>query len=118
MVIESQIHAFFLLFSAFSLLPFHFSLLLSLKSSIQQKLSTILDLFMQNKANFKKVKFYVNKEMKKDYEKRTLGEVGKTKPNKANSNPIKANFKGKKNPAIPSKKNLFFTPKVLYYVEF
>ena len=62
------------------------------KSSIQPKLSTILDLFMQNKANFKKVKFYVSKEMKKNYEKWTLGEVGKTKPNKANSKPNKANL--------------------------
>jgi len=44
--------------------------------------------FMQNKANFRKVKFYVNKEMPKDYENKTLGERGK---NKANSKPIKAN---------------------------
>jgi hypothetical protein len=63
------------------------------KSSIKPKLSTILDLFMQNKANFQKVKFYITNEMKKNYEKRTLGEVGKTKPNKANSKPIKANLK-------------------------
>jgi hypothetical protein len=47
---------------------------------------------MQNKANFQKVKFNVTNEMKKDYEKKTLGGVGKTKPNKANSKPIKANF--------------------------
>jgi hypothetical protein len=43
---------------------------------------------MQNKANFQKVKFYINKEMTRDYEKWTLGEIGKTKPNKANSKPI------------------------------
>ena len=30
----------------------------------------------------------VNKEMPRDYEKRTLGQMGKTKPNKANSKPI------------------------------
>ena len=52
------------------------------------QLSTILELFMQNKANFKKVKFYVNEDMIKDYEKRTLGVLRKTKPNKANSKPI------------------------------
>ena len=52
---------------------------------------------MQNKANFKKVKFYVSREMKKDYEKWTLGGMGKTKPNKANSKPIKANLKNVKN---------------------
>ena len=56
------------------------------------KLSTILDLFMQNKANFQKVKFYVTNEMKKDYEKRTLGVMRKTKPNKANSKPIQSQF--------------------------
>jgi hypothetical protein len=67
------------------------------KSSIQPKLSTILDLFMQNKANFQKVKFNVSEDMIKDYEKRTLGEIGKTKPNKANSKPIKANLKNAKN---------------------
>ena len=43
---------------------------------------------MQNKANFQKVKLSVTKEMAKNYEKRTLGGVGKTKPNKANSKPI------------------------------
>ena len=52
---------------------------------------------MQNKANFQKVKFYVTNEMKKDYEKWTLGVTGKTKPNKANSKPIKANLKNAKN---------------------
>jgi hypothetical protein len=56
------------------------------------KLSTILDLFMQNKANFKKVKFDITNEMKKNYEKRTLVPVGKTKPNKANSKPIQSQF--------------------------
>jgi hypothetical protein len=91
MPLESQIHDFFLLFSAFSLLPFHFSFRLSPKSSIQPKLSTILDLFMQNKANFKKVKYDVTKEMSRNYEKRTLGQMGKTKPNKAKQSQFKAN---------------------------
>jgi len=72
------------------------------KSSIQPKLSTILDLFMQNKANFQKVKFYATYEMTRTYEKRTLGEVGKTKPNKANSKPIKANLKKSQNERKPS----------------
>ncbi len=47
-------------------------------------------LFMQNKAKFQKGKLNVNKVLTKDYEKRTLGERGKNKPN---SNPIKANTK-------------------------
>jgi hypothetical protein len=40
--------------------------------------------------------------MKKDYEKRTLGQLGKTKPNKANSNPIKANLPDAQNERKPS----------------
>jgi hypothetical protein len=51
---------------------------------------------MQNKANFKKVKFYATYEMTRTYEKWTLGVIGKTKPNKANSKPIKANLKNAK----------------------
>ena len=51
---------------------------------------------MQNEPNFRKVKLNVNKEMAREYEKRTLGQSGKnkanSKPNKANSNPIKANL--------------------------
>jgi hypothetical protein len=43
---------------------------------------------MQNKANFKKVKFYITKDMIRNYEKWTLGVPRKTKPNKANSKPI------------------------------
>jgi hypothetical protein len=48
---------------------------------------------MQNKANFQKVKFYVTVEVVKDYKIGTLGVIRKTKPNKANSKPIKANLK-------------------------
>ncbi len=55
---------------------------------------------MQNKANFQKVKFYVNKAMARKYEQKDTWSNGKnkakTKPNKANSKPNKANFKGKK----------------------
>ena len=47
-------------------------------------------LFMQNKAKFRKVKMNVNKVLTKDYEKRTLGQRGKNKPN---SNPIQSQFK-------------------------
>jgi hypothetical protein len=46
--------------------------------------------FMQNKANFRKSQMNVNKVLTKDYEKRTLGERGKNKPN---TNPIKPNFR-------------------------
>jgi len=60
----------------------------SVESSLQIKL------FMQNKANFPKSQMNVNNVSTRDYEKRTLGGVGKTNPiqtqYKANSNPIKA----------------------------
>ena len=46
--------------------------------------------FMQNKANFQKSQMNVNKVLTKDYEKRTLGERGKNKPN---SNPIQSQTK-------------------------
>ena len=58
------------------------------KSSIQPELSTILDLFMQNKANFKKVKFNVSKEMKKDLRKK---DTWCDRKNKAKQSQFKAN---------------------------
>jgi hypothetical protein len=57
-----------------------------------------IDPFMQNKPNFRKAKMNVNKVLTKDYEKRTLGERGKNKPN---SNPIKANSKPMKANKMP-----------------
>ncbi len=61
--------------------------------------TTVMDslqirLFMQNKANFRKSQMNVNNVLTKNYEKKTLGQRGKTKPIKANqsqSKPIKAN---------------------------
>ena len=50
-----------------------------------------INLFMQNKANFQKVKLNVSPVHTKDYEERTLGERGKTKPIQSQSKPIKAN---------------------------
>ncbi|MHC4109791.1 MAG: hypothetical protein ACYSUY_01875 [Planctomycetota bacterium] len=68
------------------------------------------NLFMQNKANFQKVKFNVNKVLTRAYEKRTLGERGKTNPIqsqfKANSKPIKAKtnpIQTQTNPIHPAK---------------
>jgi len=43
---------------------------------------------MQNKPNFQKAQMNVNMVLTVDYEKKTLGERGKNKPN---SNPIKPN---------------------------
>ncbi len=71
-----------------------------------------INLFMQNKANFQKVKLNVNRVLTKDYDQMDTWSIRKTKPiqsqlkpikanskpiltqNKANSNPIKPNFKG------------------------
>jgi hypothetical protein len=54
-----------------------------------------IKLFMQNKAKFRKSQMNVNTVITKDYEKRTLGELGKkqsqTKPNKAKSKKAKMN---------------------------
>jgi len=57
-----------------------------------------INLFMQNKANFQKVKLNVNKELTKDYDKMDTWSIGKTKPIQSQlkpiqsqSNPIKAN---------------------------
>ncbi|HIJ52837.1 MAG TPA: hypothetical protein HPP66_06740 [Planctomycetes bacterium] len=51
--------------------------------------------FMQNKPNFRKAKMNVNMVLTVDYEKKTLGQRGKNKPNsnpiQTQSNPIKAN---------------------------
>ncbi len=49
-----------------------------------------INLFMQNKAKFRKSQVNVNKVLTKDYEKRTLGERGKKQ---SQTNPNKAKFK-------------------------
>ena len=51
------------------------------------------NLFMQNKANFQKVKFDVTKVLTRGYVQMDTWSIGKTKPIKANSKPIKANSK-------------------------
>jgi ABC-type lipoprotein release transport system permease subunit len=48
-------------------------------------------LFMQNKANFQKVKLNVTEVLTTDYDQMDTWSIGKTKPIKANSKPIKAN---------------------------
>jgi hypothetical protein len=55
---------------------------------------------MQNKANFQKVKFNVNKVLTKDYDQLDTWSIRKTKPiqsqfkaNQSQSKPIKANSK-------------------------
>jgi len=56
-------------------------------------------LFMQNKPNFWKSQMNVNKVLTRDYEKKTLGEHGKNKPNsnpiQTQTNPIQTQFAGR-----------------------
>ncbi|HIJ54305.1 MAG TPA: hypothetical protein HPP66_14320, partial [Planctomycetes bacterium] len=74
--------------------------------------------FMQNKPNFQKDQMNVNMVLTVDYEKKTLGERGKNKPNsnpiQTQSNPIKANkmpkqtqYKPKQTQSVVSLSNLF-----------
>ncbi len=69
---------------------------------------------MQNKPNFRKSQMNVNKVLTKDYEKRTLGERGKNKPNsnpiKANTKPIKANKMPKQTQFKPNQTQFFSYP--------
>ncbi len=50
-----------------------------------------INLFMQNKANFRKVKLNVNNVLTRDYEQMDTWSIGKTKPIQSQSKPIKAN---------------------------
>jgi hypothetical protein len=50
-----------------------------------------INLFMQNKANFRKSQMNVNKELTRDYERLDTWWSGKTKPIQSQSKPIKAN---------------------------
>ena len=64
-------------------------------------------LFMQNKANFRKSQMNVNKVLTKDYEQKTLGQRGKSKPIKANQSqlkPILCQNKANSNPISKTKK--------------
>jgi len=78
-----------------------------IESSLQNKL------FMQNKANFRKVKLNVNNVLTRDYDRMDTWSIRKTKPIqsqlkpiKANSKPIKANSKPIKAKTKPIKANI------------
>jgi hypothetical protein len=68
--------AFYILIFAFSLTSYGIS---STKEQVRKN-----KLFMQNKANFKKVKLNVTKVLTKDYDQLDTWSIGKTKPIKAN----------------------------------
>jgi len=67
-----------------------------------------IKLFMQNKAKFRKSQMNVNKVLTKDYEKKTLSEHGKNKPN---SNPIQTQSK-----PIQTQTKPIFVPLLLLFV--
>jgi hypothetical protein len=60
-----------------------------------------IKLFMQNKANFQKVKLNVNKVLTKDYEQMDTWSIRKTKPIQSQLKPIKANSKPIKANTMP-----------------
>jgi hypothetical protein len=68
------------------------------------------NLFMQNKANFRKVKFNVNKVLTKAYDRMDTWSIRKTKPIqtqfKAKTNPIKANSNPIQTQTKPNKPKL------------
>jgi hypothetical protein len=74
----------------------------TIESSLQ------INLFMQNKANFRKVKFDVNRVLTKDYEQMDTWSIRKTKPIQSQlkpiqsqSKPIKANIMPKQTQSCP-----------------
>ncbi len=52
-----------------------------------------IKLFMQNKANFRKVKFNVNQVLTKDYDQLDTWSIRKTKPIQSQLKPIQSQFK-------------------------
>jgi hypothetical protein len=85
---------------AFSTLNFNFPLRDTLHASRDTKiLSTTVErslqnnLFMQNKANFQKVKFNVNNVLTKDYDQLDTWSIRKTKPIQSQSKPIQSQLK-------------------------
>ena len=83
-----------------------YKLLYNCKETFTDVMSALQNnLFMQNKANFRKVELNVNKVLSKVYEKRILGGHGKTKPiqtqYKPNTNPIQTQYKPNSKPIKP-----------------
>jgi hypothetical protein len=98
-----------------------FMALYTCRETITDVMKTLqIRLFMQNKANFRKVKFDVNRVLTKDYDRMDTWSIRKTKPIqsqlkpiKANSKPIKANQSQFKANSKPIKANIM--PKQTQY---
>jgi hypothetical protein len=78
-----------------------------LSTSVESSLQN--NLFMQNKANYRKVKLNVNKVLTKDYDQMDTWSIRKTKPIQSQLKPIKANSKPIKANIMP--KQTQFKPK-------
>ena len=75
--------SFYILSCGFTFLTLNFKFFSTLVVSALQ-----IHLFMQNEPNFRKSQMNVNNVLTRDYEKRTLGQRGKNKPNQSQSKPI------------------------------
>ncbi|HIJ54216.1 MAG TPA: hypothetical protein HPP66_13865 [Planctomycetes bacterium] len=80
----------------------HFSSVFTNFSSTTVVSALQIALFMQNKPNFQKAQMNVSSIITVDYEKRTLGERGKNKPN---SKPIQTQYKPNQTQSNPIKAN-------------
>ncbi len=78
-----------------------------LSTSVESSLQ--INLFMQNKANFRKVKLNVTKVLTKGYDKKDTWSIRKTKPIQSQLKPIKANSKPIKANIMPKQSQ--FKPK-------
>jgi hypothetical protein len=80
-----------------------------LSTSVESSLQ--INLFMQNKANFRKVKLNINKVLTRNYVQMDTWSIRKTKPIQSQSKPIKANSKPIKANKMP--KQTQFKPKLV-----
>ncbi len=65
------------------------------------------NLFMQNKANFQKVKLNVNKVLTKDYDQMDTWSIRKTKPIQSQLKPIQSQLKPKQTQTNPIPKPIY-----------
>ena len=99
--------------SPLSLTPNPQSLTPRLSTTVESALQ--IKLFMQNEPNFRKSQMNVNKVLTTDYEKRTLGQLGKTNPIRTQYEPNQSQYKPNSNPKQTQTKPIF-VPLVLFIV--
>ncbi len=87
MVIESQIYTFFS-YALVHVCTYARVLLFCTKDFVRKN-----KLFLQNKANFQKVKYDVNRVLTKDYDRMDTWSIRKTKPIQSQLKPIQSQLK-------------------------